>query len=155
MTCSFSPISRFDFLFALLAVASAGCDRSLADARRFVPAPANARSALEAALEAWQAGEPPGEVASSSPAVQVVDSHRRAGQELDSFEILGEVPSNAPRCFAVRLKLANPAEVRQARFVVLGVDPLWVLHEDDYEMMAHWEHPMPDEAAAEKKQQKE
>ena len=43
-----------------------------------------------------------GAVPGTKPVVYVIDSHRKPGETLDSYEVLGEVPGNAPRCFAVR-----------------------------------------------------
>ena len=111
-----------------------------------MPAASLARTALEAALSDWQQGHGPGEISTGSSAVQVVDTHRRAEQRLESFEILGEVGGDAGRCFAVRLTLANPDEVQKARFIVVGISPLWVVREEDFTMLTHWEHPMTDEA---------
>lgn len=123
-------------LFLLLL---SGCDEPTA---KFVPSEVNSRAALNAAMTAWKNGSPPGPVPDTSPAVHLTDSHRKQGQILEEFEILGEVPGNAPRCFAVRLKLANPAADERARFVVFGIDPLWVFRHEDYDLLMHWEHPM-------------
>jgi hypothetical protein len=132
---------------ALLVIVAGGCTGRARDGKRFVPSVENARQALEAALRDWQAGSQPGKVASTSPSVQVVDSHRQPGQRLASFEILGEVGGEGPRCFLVRLSLQQPAQEARARYVVVGVDPLWVFREEDFEMLTHWDHPMsePDE----------
>lgn len=106
---------------------------------RYVPPPDGACRALQTALDAWQQGRPPGKVADGPPALQLVDSHRRPGQRLRKYAILGEAPGDGPRVFAVRLHLEDPDEEVRARFVVVGVDPLWVYRHEDYEMMAHWE----------------
>jgi hypothetical protein len=110
---------------------------------RFVPNSIVARDALETALSAWQNGEPPGEIR-GSPSVQVVDTHRSSNRALRTFEILGEVGSDCGRCFSVRLALDNPSEEQTVRFVIVGINPLWVFREEDYMMLSHWEHPMPD-----------
>ena len=106
---------------------------------RYCPPPAAAREALEAALGAWQEGRAPGLLDAHTPPIMVVDSERRPGQRLDRYEVLGEVPGDGPRCFAVRLLLDNPRREQKARFVVVGISPLWVFRQEDYEMMAHWE----------------
>jgi hypothetical protein len=120
---------------------------------RFVPSEETARRALDAALAAWVAGEPPGKVTAGPPAVYLIDSHRRPGQSLKSYEILGPVPGEGPVLLAARLTLAGPTpgseaadgQVRvqeeRARFVVFGIDPLWVYRQEDYEMMIHMNHP--------------
>jgi hypothetical protein len=126
-----------------LGLAAAGCG---GDGRaRFTPAEPAARQALEAALTAWQDGKPAGPVEGTSPVVHLVDARRRPGQRLQSFVVLGPVPGDAPRVFSVRLTLDNPREDQKVRFVVLGLDPLWVMRHEDYDMLSHWDHPMDDE----------
>ena len=126
----------------VLLLAGPGCSAGRRGHAAYVPPEPAARQALEAALDAWQRGEAPGRVGTASPAVQVADSFRRPGQTLQRYEILGEVAGEGPRCFAVRLVLDNPPEERKARYLVLGLDPLWVLSPEDYEMLAHWEMKM-------------
>jgi hypothetical protein len=116
-----------------------GCHGS-PSTERFVPAPATARQALESALRSWQQDRPPGRVEGlANPEVILVDTCRRPDQTLEHFTILGEAPGEGPRCFAVRLRLQNPEETQRLRFVVFGVDPLWVYRYEDYEMMIHWQ----------------
>lgn len=123
-----------------------GCAGRSADIEHYTPETGTARAALEAALNEWRNGQPPGEIRGASPAVQVVDTHRRPEQRLERFEILGEVGGDAGRCFSVRLTLANPSEEEKLRFIVVGISPLWVFREDDFTMLTHWDHPMPSEA---------
>jgi hypothetical protein len=119
------------------AVLLTGCrpDRT---ADRFIPPTRTARQALEAALQSWREGRPAGKVEGTSPQVYVVDTCRRPDQTLKSFTILGETAGEGPRCLAVRLRLDHPEEEQRARFVVFGVEPLWVYRYEDYEMMIHW-----------------
>jgi hypothetical protein len=114
-----------------------GCGRR--GYERYYPPPPAAREALEAALRAWQDGQAPGPLPEHSPPVMVVDTTRRPGQRLGRYEVLGEIPGDGPRCFAVRLVLDDPPRERKARFVVLGISPLWVYRQEDYETMIHWE----------------
>jgi hypothetical protein len=109
----------------------------------FIPKEEVALKALEAYLAAWQRGEPVQPVLNTSPGVVGADGLQAAGKKLESYTILGPVAADAPRCFAVRLKIAGTAEELRERYVVIGLDPLWVLRYDDYEMLMHWEHPMP------------
>jgi hypothetical protein len=107
---------------------------------RYVPAVPAARSAVEAVLDAWQNDRPVATAGPGAPAVYVVDTHRRPGQKLEGYTILGELMAgDGPRCFAVRLSLAGPREEQKVNYCVLGVDPLWVFRQDDYEMITHWE----------------
>jgi hypothetical protein len=75
-----------------------------------------------------------------------VDQHRRPGQTLENFTILGEVSGDGGRWFEVELHLDEPPQKVQVRYVVVGIDPLWIFRQVDYEMLSHWDHPMPDEA---------
>lgn len=111
---------------------------------RYVPEPMTATSTLKIALDAWRRGEPVGEMRGSKPSVFLVDSFRREGQTLEQFEILGEVAGLTQRTYLVKLSFANPAAEEKVRFAVLGIDPLWVYRHEDLELLAHWEHKMPD-----------
>jgi hypothetical protein len=122
-----------------------GCQKPQTNAD-FIPSPSQSQTALKAALEAWKSGQPAGPVAGTTPVVHVTDSSRVSGQTLDDYEILGDVPGNAPRCIAVKLKLSNPTEEKRERFVIVGIDPLWIFRHEDYDLLLHWEHQMPEES---------
>jgi hypothetical protein len=123
-------------LAALGLLAGAGCaGRGLPT--RFVPTAAKAERALAAALDAWKEGQEPRSVDGAK--VHVADTHRKPGQRLQRYVILGEVPGDGPRCFAVRLSLESPQEEARVRYVVFGLDPLWVYRHEDFLMLAHWE----------------
>lgn len=139
---------------ALLAgfLSAAGCRPN---PQRFIPAEQAAQNTLESALKAWQAGlVPPCRVQDAAPAVEIIDTQHRPGQTLNEFTVLGPTPCDAPRCFAVRLTFDNPRQEVRARFVVLGLDPLWVMRYEDYEMVSHWDHPMPEKVTPPKKAQR-
>jgi hypothetical protein len=126
--------------WSLAAAACAGCGRAAGDGQeRLVPDSAPARSALEMALTDWRSGRPPGLVRKSAPAVQLVDSHRVPGQRLADYKVLGEIHGAGPRSFLVHLHLQNPIEERKERYCVLGIDPLWVCAQCEYDMILHWE----------------
>jgi hypothetical protein len=141
MHCSL-PLRGFSCLAAVLLAVGCGAYRKQNSDDRFIPTEETAQEALSDALTAWQRGEPLGRVESVRLPVYVVDSFRRAGQRLHDYTILGPVPGETPRCYAVRLHLENPQEEKRARFVVLGLDPLWVMTHEDLEMTNHWEHRM-------------
>jgi len=115
----------------LITLASGCGGSSSGDYRRYVPSGASARQALEEALAAWQRGEPAGKLQSSSTAVEVVDTKRPAGQKLVRFEILNEEAGEGPRWFTVRLVLEPQGET-EARYVVIGRDPIWVFRDAYY-----------------------
>jgi hypothetical protein len=102
---------------------------------RFIPEPAIARKTLAAMLDEWRDGRDP-------TTVNVVDKHRLPGQRLVRHEILGEVATDGARGFAVRLTLENPNEEPVVRYFVIGVDPIWVFRQEDFELISHWMHPM-------------
>ena len=53
-----------------------------------------------------------------------------------------EPPADAECCYAVRLFLENPTQEQTVRFVVLGLDPVWVMRHEDYMMTLHWDMKM-------------
>ncbi len=116
-----------------------------AERDRLVPAPELARAAVAAVLEDWNEGNASERIDKLPVRIQVIDKHRKVGQTLESFEILGEAPGATSRCFAVRLKLNNPEAEEKVRYVVIGLDPLWVFRHEDFEMLSHWDHIMPAE----------
>jgi hypothetical protein len=134
--------------WTILTLAAIGCRGKTDSYERFVPSSPASSRALTAALSEWRDGKAPGKLALSDPKAWIIDSHRRAGQRLKRFEILGEIPFEHARCFAVRLTFENPDEQVAARFMVFGIEPLWIYRQEDYEMLAHWEHKMEDPALA-------
>lgn len=124
----------------LLCAAFVGCKTRTADDYR--PSEERCRQALSAALDAWKSGEPPGRI-EGTPAVQVGDTLRRSGQKLESYEILGETAGDQGRQFAVRVVFTNPAAEEKIDFILIGIDPIWVFRQEEYDMVTHWEHKMP------------
>jgi hypothetical protein len=145
MAGSFAKMTACRVFFCIVAGGICGCARQADTAKSFVPAPELSRAALEAVLSDWQAGLPPGQIDRLPVTVQVVDQHRKEGQELEEFEILGEAPGSAPCCFAVRLKLRRPEAEEKVRYVVVGINPLWVFRQEDYDGLSHWDHVMVDD----------
>lgn len=130
----------------LLLIATApGCSGpaapATADTERFVPSANQAETALRSVLDAWRQGTPPGMIPDTSPPVHVTDTYRKADETLVDYRILGEVPSDKKRCYAVELRFA-PERAERTRFLVVGIDPLWVFRLEDAENLAHWEHNM-------------
>jgi hypothetical protein len=129
-------------LWAWLAIGAAAllCGCGPRGGQQYIPSEETAQRTLEAALAAWQQGAtPPDLVAEGPPGIRLVDTHHKPKQKLSAFTVLGPSTGDAHRCFAVRLTLDNPREEVRTRFVVLGLDPLWVIRYEDLEMFAHWE----------------
>ncbi|HLJ10541.1 MAG TPA: hypothetical protein VKU82_05095 [Planctomycetaceae bacterium] len=134
---------------AVVALACSGCSRQSDPLEKFAPPADLARAAVEALLDDWKAGCLPRPIDRLAVKVQVIDNQRKEGQRLDDFEILGEAPGEAARCFAVRLKLSRPESDEKVRYAVIGIDPLLVFRHEDLELLNHWDHLMPaDELAA-------
>lgn len=131
----------------MLTLLLAGCSREQRN-EDFIPAEAPARDALEACLKSWVQGEAVSgdaalKVPNTHPQVLFAEPRRNKGRKLSGYTILGPVPAEAPRCFAVQLTFQNaPAETRD-RYVVVGLDPIWVCQYDEYLMVSHWTHAMP------------
>jgi len=141
-------IARCQIAVGLAALAvCCGCTRA-PDANRYIPSSELARAALEAALSDWQAGLPCGPIDRLKVKVESIDNQRKKDQKLASFEILGEVTQPGVRCFAVRLEFENTQEPSKVRYVVLGIDPLFVYRQEDFELLNRWDHVMPSEETA-------
>lgn len=127
-------------LFVLVLVSVAGCNRSTGY-ERYVPASALAEEALGLVLAAWKSGDDSAALRSTSSrvAIQVADSTRRPGQRLVAYQLLGEVSGEGPRSFRVRLKLENPSLEEEVLYYFVGIDPLWVFRQEDYDAVAHWD----------------
>lgn len=119
-----------------------GCSRKNED---YIPSEDVAETALARALDAWKLNEPVGEVRETKPLVYATDTSRKPGQTLRSYDILGETPGGSGRTYAVILDLENPTEQLKTQYIVVGIDPLWVFRQEDYELLMHWDHYMPDE----------
>ena len=130
-------------LLSMLAACSSdqAIPTSAESTERYVPKPEQAESALRAALEAWRAGQPPGMVPDITPQVHVTDTFRKPNERLVDYEILGEVPTDKPRCYAVDLRY-EPERFERSGFTVVGIEPLWIFRLEDVELLAHWEHNM-------------
>lgn len=142
--------ARAALLLTLVAVAGiAGCNQTKSGYERYVPSVAQAQEALDAVLAAWQRGETAGplRLASAPVTIEVADSTRRPGQRLVDYELLGEISGEGPRTFAVRLKLDNPIREREVRYYLVGIDPLWVFRQEDYEALIHWDVCAADDVA--------
>lgn len=135
----------------LVAIFLSGCAGS-SNQTEIVPDSAKARRAVELAMESWKAGRPTGGVEPTEPRIQVIDSNRKPGQTLQGHEIVAETASSRERTFTLRLSLANPDEQISARFLVMGIDPVLVFRQEDYDLMMHWEHKMDPETELEIKE---
>lgn len=105
---------------------------------RYIPPAETARGHLSHALEGWRQGLAPGESGSTRPEVHIVDQTRRVDQKLVRYEILGEVPAENARAFAVRVTYDGVDEPEILRFFAIGVDPMWIFRREDYENI--WNH---------------
>jgi hypothetical protein len=124
---------------AILTLAAAlGCSGQ--GTGHYVPPEPASRKALESALDAWKdgklsagkGGEPAGKVPDSSPSVFFVDSRRKRAQQLENYEVVKEESEGGNTFFSVKLTLKGPRAEEVVRYVVVGVDPLWVYREEDF-----------------------
>lgn len=93
-------------------------------------------------MAAWMAGRPPGMLNTMAPRVQVIDSFRKPNQKLEGFEIAAETASPRARTFSLRLRLSEPDERPLVRYLVVGIDPILIFRQEDYELLTHFEHKM-------------
>lgn len=133
-----SPI-RIVMLGGAFATLLGGCHQeSKSGFERYIPPAESARAHLARAMEGWQKGLSPGESGSTRPEVHVVDQTRRADQKLARYEILGEVPAENARAFAVRVTYDGSDEPEILRYIAIGVEPMWIFRREDYEGI--WQH---------------
>jgi hypothetical protein len=111
-----------------------------------VPDSARGRQAIEAAMTTWKAGHSPGVLEPTSPRIQVVDAHRNPGQGLLDYEILSDSADARVRTFSLRLTLSDSQDRPVVRYLVVGIDPILVFRQEDYELLMHWEHRMDPES---------
>lgn len=142
------PWSQWLVSVALVAPWAVGCGGGR-DEDDYTPSEAMSRAAIELALRAWQDARPERDLSLEAngalACVEFIDKHRQPAQRLESYQILGETASRNGRAFVVRLSLREPDEELKVRYLVVGIDPLWVFRQEDYDMLSHWDHAMPSE----------
>ena len=114
----------------LVAIAVSGCSSDRTD--DYIPDSTDARTALEIALNAWQSGAPYEPITSSSPTLNVFDARWQAGQKLERFEILEELPEKERPEFKVKMQLAGKPE-ETLTYIIIGIDPLQIFRDADYQ----------------------
>lgn len=131
------------FLVGLPLALCAGCGH---DNARFTPAADAAKSSLETALTAWRNGKPCGAV-ESKPPIHVVDSIWQGGAKVETFQIgEEEAADDGTKRFVVKLTMKEAKGVRESevRYVVHGLEPIYVFREDDYKrVLAMDDNPEP------------
>lgn len=105
------------------------------------PSEQAARAALDKALKTWSTGGKPGELPGADPAVVVHDTPWSQGEQLESYEILREEQAGpVEKQFAVRLSMTKPQRTDEVRYHVLGVGPLMVFRDQDYQRNINMEN---------------
>jgi hypothetical protein len=129
-------LQKGTLLLAAALLVAAGCNKKVES--DFTPRASDARSALEAGLNAWKGGEKPGDVpGKSKPTVHAEDPEWSAGQHLREYEILSEAPLEGAqgRVFTVKI-LTDKGGPHEVKYVVFGIDPVQVFHESTYKGMS-------------------
>lgn len=133
-------------LGTVLAALSAGCrEEPKTPVAQYVPTSESARAGLVQVMDDWLEGISPEDSGARHPKVHIVDQTRRPDQRLVRYEIMGEMPADNARAFAVRVHYDGADESEVVRFLAVGVEPLWIFREEDYETI--WMHE--DEETAE------
>lgn len=127
---------------AMLLAAASGCFRQRSN-QDYYPPSDRALRALSAVLTAWQAGNTSDELADGESLYRLADSRRDKGIALQSFQVIGEVPGERGRWFEVDLQQGDERSVERVKYAVLGIRPVWIFREEDYDMLSHWDHTMP------------
>ena len=131
---------RFLAAVACCCLGVSGCRPAPSNAK-YTPSEEGSRTALVAALDQWKSGEAVATI-KGNPSVQVVDTHRQ-DQRLLAYDIISEESLNVGRRYHVKVRLDNPSAEQTLQYVVVGIDPLLVFRQEDYDMLAHWDMSMP------------
>jgi len=95
-------------------------------------AAADVRPILEAALEAWKNGKTPESLGEQTPPIQVTDKAWKAGQKIESYEIVRNQPTgDRGQLFTVKLRSKQTQKEQEVRYVVSGTDPVCVIRDTD------------------------
>ncbi|MFM8250865.1 MAG: hypothetical protein ACKOBW_04615 [Planctomycetota bacterium] len=108
-----------------------------------MPSEQLASRALETALAHWRDEQPIGPLESGERVI-LIDARQGNGERLSEFSVIGTQPWERGRRFVVELSV-DEADSQRERFVVVGIDPLLVFRQEDFDMLANWMHPMNDE----------
>ena len=118
---------------ALVCIAGCGSGRPTSD---YVPKGDQAKVALTLALDAWKSGgqpDPAGKLPSGQT-VKAVDMDWSGGQKLSSYEIVREMPAEESSPRRIVVKLSHPSgESAEATYFIVGIDPIQVFRDKDYE----------------------
>jgi hypothetical protein len=142
-----APMTGFRRIQPLVLLVAIGCAQTPDGSKTPLPTPADARAAMEAALECWKAGKPTGRREPTTPPVQIMDSFRKPGQTVEGWEILGQTTGERAVAMTVRVRLSQPEATETIRFLLLGTDPVLVFRQEDYDLISHFEHKMDPEPA--------
>ncbi len=111
-------------------MALAGCNRQ-EKVEAYMPKGDAARQALEKALKSWQDGQKMGTIKSDAGNIQPQDFEWSAGKKLTKFEIGAEqAAGDGPTRYSVKITVGTKS--KDAVYVIVGKDPLWVFREEDY-----------------------
>lgn len=106
-------------------------------ANDYIPAANQARQAVEQMLEAWTKGEPADkkmQLSGNGPSLKLFES-QRSTKKLAKFEVVREIPAteNEPPQVAVKLTFDGQEKVVDATYYVVGIDPLNVFRDVEYQ----------------------
>lgn len=116
---------------ALTLALAPGCGQSTKD---YVPNATTAREDLNTALASWQKGGKPAQLMTGEHPIYFVDSQWEAGEELESYQILEEKPtqSETEKRYGATLKMKKPPAEKKVEYVVVGRSPMWIFSDEDY-----------------------
>lgn len=142
--CRLSSYCRALLFAVTLVISCSSCGAgSTSISQGPLPDPAVARRAVETSLRNWHDSPDLPTTSKPSPSIVFVDQQRRPGRRLGAYAVLGKSESESGHRFLVKLSLAEPDESILVAYYVFGKDPIWVYRSEDFDMMMHWEHPMP------------
>jgi hypothetical protein len=126
-------------LIPLIALFAAGCGGGQAPLAN----DEQAKNAVEACLNAWKEGKPPGTIATTPTAIEAIDSQWASKQELADYTLGPVQNGEGNRTFPAKLTLKSPSAQVETRYVVIGGGPIFVYRDEDYQHMINMENGPP------------
>jgi hypothetical protein len=102
-----------------------------------MPPESRSRDALQLVLTAWKDGKTAKQIGETKPVISAFDARWRAGDKLEDFQIESvQAEAGKPVWFNVSLKMKAPSKLVKAKYVVIGIDPIMVYREEDYNKLS-------------------
>ncbi len=97
-----------------------------------LPSVADARQALQTALDAWKAGKPAASLQAEGAKIEATDFEWKAGKALIDYAVRGESTGEGTQTFDVTLTLKGDPGPKEVKYMILGMDPVHIYRDEDF-----------------------